>query len=134
MTARNLTAGAAAAAAWFDERGLDAPRAADWYAEIAVETNRADVWLEIDIYPSGWSLMFQYSTRVSSIRFTDTSFVQTRDDHNLLARAPSLERIGELLAQLEQEFNLTFHRSRAVVRSNLIRGTAIVRAWLLKTQ
>jgi hypothetical protein len=130
MSVNNQTAGAAAAARWFDERGLEAPRTSDWYVEIAIETGTPSVWFEIDIYPMEWGFVFTHGARVSSIRVANTPFVHHSDDHGLLARVPALERIGELLAELEQKFDLTFHRSRAVVRSNLIRGTAIVRAWL----
>ena len=134
MSASNQTVGGAAAARWFDDRGLDAPRACNWYVEIAVESGNPDIWFEIDIYPEEWGFVFQQGTRISSIRVGETPFVHGRDDHELLAHVPTLERIGQLLTQLESQFNLTFHWSRAVVRSNLIRGTAIVRAWLMTNQ
>lgn len=75
--------------------------------------------------------MFRRGHRVSSIRVTDVQFVHGLDDHHMLKDLPDLTKIDDLLALLERRYDVAFHRTRATVRSNLVRATAIVRPWLV---
>jgi len=125
------TIGAAASAAWAEQQGLDVSRTPHWYVEISVPTDSADTRFEINVYPEEWGVVFQRGNRVSSIRVTDIPFVHGLDDHRLLKDLPELAKIDDLLASLERRYDVAFHRTRATVRSNLIRATAIVRPWLV---
>lgn len=123
------TIGAAASAAWLEQLGLDASRAPQWYVEITIPTDDSDVRFKINIYPEEWGVMFRRGTRVSSIRVTDVPFIHGVDDDHLLPDLPALDRVGDLLANLERRFTLVFDLSRMRARSNFARATAIVRAW-----
>lgn len=125
------TAGAAASAAWCQERDLDVTDVSHWYVEIAIPTDIDDTRFEINIYPEEWGVVFRRGVRMSSIRVTDVPFIHGRDEHRLLAVLPALERIGELLSSLERQYDVAFHRERAAVHSNFARATMIVRRWLI---
>ncbi len=131
MNAIDQTTGAAASAAWLEARGLDTTRTPHWYVEITIESDSPDVRFELNIYPEEWGVVFRRGARVSSIRVTDVAFVHGLDEHGLLSQLLGLDRIGDLLVQLERRFGLTFLRTRATVRTNLVRATAVVRPWLL---
>jgi hypothetical protein len=129
MKLEDMTLGAAASTRWLAERRLDASEP-HWYVEIMVESDTPDVRFELNIYPEEWGFVFRRGWRVSSIRITDVAFVHGRDDNQLLAKTPALEQIGELLKDLEQNYGVSFSRTKAVVRSNLARAVAAVRPWL----
>lgn len=120
--------GAAEGEAWLEERGLTP--VPHWYLEIEVRTDDPQTSMTINIYPEEWGFVFRRGLRVSSIRITDVPFVHGADDDRLLAQTPSLETFGELLAKLEQRFDVTFHPLTALVHTNLIRAAAVVRPWL----
>jgi hypothetical protein len=130
MKLEDMTLGAAASNRWLADRRLEST-ASHWYVEITIDTDVLDVRFELNIYPEEWGFVFRYGRRVSSIRITDVAFVHGRDEHQLLSKTPPLERIGELLADLEQRYGVTFAHKSAIVKSNLIRATATIRPWLL---
>jgi hypothetical protein len=120
--------GAAESETWLDERGLvPVPH---WFVEIEVATDEPNVCIVVNIYPEEWGFVFRRGPHVSSIRITDVPFMHGADDDSLLPDVPRLERLDELLIKLERRFGVTFQRSAAVVHANLIRATAVVRAWL----
>ena len=90
-----------------------------------------DVYFELHIYPEEWGFVFRRGARVSSIRITDVPFVHGRDDHQLLSATPSLDRVREFLEHLEIRYGIAFVRTRAIVKSNLIRATSVIRPWLV---
>jgi hypothetical protein len=123
--------GASESARWLEERGLDTSRVTRWFVEITMETNDlAPSKFELNIYPEEWGFILRSGPRVSSLRVTDVPFVHGRDDHHLLDRVTSLDRIGELVARIESEQEIKFQRRDAVVRSNLVRASSVVRSWL----
>ena len=134
MNVMNQTAGAAASTAWLEERGLDAAHTPHWYIEITIDSDTVETCFELNIYPEEWGFVFRRGARVSSIRVTDIAFVHGRDDHQLLADTPSLANIGELLAWIERRYDVVLHRTRATVKSNLVRATAVVRPWLVSAR
>lgn len=123
--------GAIASAEWLDARGLDATKNPQWFVEIVIPTDTAETAFHLSIYPEEWGFVFRHATRVSSIRVTDIAFVHGRDEVGLLPHTPALARIGDLLAFLEQRYNIAFHRVRATVNANVPRATAAVRPWLV---
>lgn len=125
-----MTIGAAASATWLDQLGLDASRAPQWYCEIVIPTDRTDTRLELNIYPEEWGVIFRREQHLSSIRVTDVPFIHGVDDDHLLSDLPTLDRVVDLLAKLEQRFELDFRISRVTTHSNFARVTTLVRAWL----
>jgi hypothetical protein len=128
---KELTQGAAASAAWLEVHGLDAARAPHWYIEITIPTASADSRFDLNVYPEEWGFVFRRGPRISSVRVTDVPFVHGRDDHNLLDEVPPLAEIHQLLHKLEARHGMEFLRTRATVKSNLVRASAIVRAWFV---
>lgn len=122
--------GAAASAAWLEQRGLHAGRTPHWYVDIIIESESPDTRFEMNIYPEEWGYVFRRGPRMSSIRITDVPFVHGLDDHRLLSQTPPLDRIGDLLVALERKYDFAFHRESASVKSNLTRATGAVRSWL----
>lgn len=126
------TMGARASAAWLEDRGLDARNTPRWYVEVTLiaSDTASDVSFELNIYPEEWGYILRAGSRVSSIRVTDIAFVHGKDDHQLLSITPALANIGELITLIEMRKAVAFHRTQALVRSNLTRATSVVRAWL----
>jgi hypothetical protein len=126
------TLGARESAAWIENRGLDAVHTPNWYVEITLVAPdvTGDVQFELNIYPEEWGYVLRAGAHVSSIRITDVAFVHGRDDHKLLSHTPALAQIGELIALVETRRTVAFRRIQAEVRSNLVRATSVVRAWL----
>lgn len=122
------TPGALSSAAWLQERGLDATRTANWYVEITLLA--AGGRIELNIYPEEWGYIVRVAGKVSSIRATDVAFVHGRDEHQLLAHTPELNAFGTLLRRVEDHHATQFSRTSAVVHSNLVRASGIVRSWL----
>lgn len=122
------TPGALSSAAWLQERGLDASRTPNWYVEITLLSAGGRV--ELNIYPEEWGYIVRVDGRVSSIRSTDVRFVHGRDEHALLAHTPELSGFGVLLRLVEERHATAFSRTSAVVHSNLVRASGIVRSWL----
>lgn len=125
------TLGAAASASWLEARELDVRATPHWFVEIAIDSRTLDSRFELNIYPEEWGFAFRRGTRASSIRITDIAFVHGLDDFQLQPRTPALERIADLLRELEQRHEIAIDRANARVRSNLVRAKAVVRAWLL---
>jgi hypothetical protein len=126
------TLGSRASAAWLEQRGLDARQTPHWYVEITLAARHAsdEVAFALNIYPEEWGYVLRAGSRVSSIRVTDVVFVHGKDDHQLLPLTPELDHVGELIALIETRTLVAFRRSRAAVRSNLVRASSVVRAWL----
>jgi hypothetical protein len=127
----NRVIGAAASAAWISRHELDVSKEPHWYVEISLPADVVDTRLEINIYPEEWGVIFRRGNRVSSIRVTDIPFVHGNDDHRLLSEIPALDEIHALLRNLEGRYDFAFQPTKATVRSNLVRATAIVRPWLV---
>jgi hypothetical protein len=126
------TQGAAASAAWLDLQGLDAARTPHWYVEITIpSTSASDSRFELNIYPEEWGFVFRRGPRISSVRVTDVPFVHGRDDHKLVDEVPPLAEIHRLLDSLEARHGMELLRTKTTVKSNLVRASAIVRAWLV---
>jgi hypothetical protein len=126
---QSLTAGAEASRDWLLARGLtDVPLR--WYVELTLEAKASDTQFELNIYPEEWGFVFRRAARVSSIRVTDIPFVHGRDDYELIRRPTTLEAIHGLLRELEQRYAIELAYARAVVRTNIPRGSNIVRAWI----
>ncbi len=124
------TLGAQASAAWLEARGLASGRVPHWYVEVELRCEDPGTVVDINVYPEEWGYVVRHAGRVSSVRITDVPFVHGRDEHRLLGTTPTLDRIGELLGNLEIRFDVSFERARATVRSNLPRAIPIVRLWL----
>ena len=123
--------GAMASAAWLRERGLDPADSPHWYVEITLVAGDPPLaHVDLNIYPEEWGYVLRVANRVSSIRITDEPFVHGSDDHRMLATTPALANFGELIRDIESHRGLAFSRSGASIRTNLTRGTPIVRAWL----
>lgn len=128
MTRAVKILGAAESATWLAERGLvPVPH---WFVEIEIGSDEPDIGIVINIYPEEWGFVFRRGPHVSSIRITDVPFVHGADDDSLLAHTPRLEHLEQLLAGLEHRFGITFQRASVIVHANLIRASAVVRAWL----
>ena len=127
----STTIGAIASAAWVVRRGLNVSRVEHWYVEITIPSDHDDTRFEINIYPEEWGVVFRRGSRVSSIRVTDIAFVHGNDDHRLHALVRDLEGVDELLCVIEQRFEVTLFRMRAMVRSNLPGAARVVRPWLI---
>lgn len=126
------TLGARASAAWLEDLGLDTGRVPRWYVEVALAAvdEDDDLRFELNVYPEEWGYVLRAGTRVSAIRISDAPFIHGRDDHQLLPLTPGLSRIGDLIAVIETRRIVAFRRSQAMVRSNLVRATSVVRTWL----
>jgi hypothetical protein len=124
------TVGAAASDEWLRTRGLRTTEP-HWYVEITVPSDVEGTRLEINIYPEEWGFVVRHGSRVSAIRITDLPFAHSTDDLRLLAEVPTLENIGDLIDGLELRLDVSFHRMRPLVRSNIAKATAAVRSWML---
>jgi hypothetical protein len=129
MTPLRKTLGAAESATWLQRRGLTASKP-HWFVEIAIEADSPDTRFELNIYPEEWGFVLRRGSRVSSIRVTDVAFIHGQDDHDLLALTPSLDKVGNLLAEIQRRHGMIFRRTAATVRTNLVRATVAVRSWL----
>ncbi len=116
---------------WLDETGLDPRGERHWYVEITLDSDDPRTRFELNIYPEEWNFVFRSGKRVSSIRLTDQPYVHGCDDHQLLDSVPALAKVPTFLSALEQRFAITFVRHRAVVRSTFLRGSSIVKPWLV---
>src|SRR4051812_18178534 len=90
MAGIDRPAGALAAAAWLDARGLRCTPGVRWYVDVVLEAGpsagvagAADSRFHIAISATDWGFVFRHRGRVSSLRVTDVASVQDRDDHGL---------------------------------------------------
>jgi hypothetical protein len=133
-------AGALAATAWLAACGLRAPAATTWDVAIALDivnrpaspyaTSPADTRFHIAISTAEWGFYFCQRGRVSWIRVTDVPFVNERDDHGLLRQVPPLRDLGWLIQTLELRNSITFRRTLASVRTNLVDAEIGIRSWI----
>lgn len=136
-TPRALSAntGPIASAAWLVERGLY-PDDSRWHVEIALvpagaplAANRTTRF-DLEIYSEEWGFKLDHDGRVSWIRVTDVPFVHGRDEHQLLRRTPPLKRIGTLLAELEQRYEIRFDRRAPTIRTTIADAAPVVARWI----
>ena len=135
------TAGRLAAQAWARARALSAPTITPWHIEISLDVRDApasveldearDTRLRLEIYSEEWGVFFCHQGRASWIRVTDIAFVHGRDDFGLLELVPPLKDIHALVRTLERQHDVAFRREHALVRTNVPRAEAVVRAWIL---
>lgn len=136
-TPRGLSAntGPIASAAWLAERGLY-PDDSRWHVDIALVPGGAPAAadhatrFDLEIYAEEWGFKFDHDGRVSWIRVTDVPFVHGRDEHQLLRRTPPLKRIGTLLAELEQRYEIRFDRHAPTIRTTIADAAPIVASWV----
>lgn len=121
------TAGAEDAERWLHAREL--PRPPHWHVELVLPSSDA-TWFELSIYAEEWGFAFHHDGKSSWVRITDIAFVHGRDDFSLFGRTPALEAIGTLIAELEAEHAIAFHRDAATIRTNVPGAPEATRAWL----
>ena len=123
------TLGAEAADRWRVALGL--ARVPHWFAEITIPADH-DVSFDLHVYGEEWGFTFARGSRSSWIRVTDIAFVHGRDDHGLLPRTPDLLAIHLLLADLERDHGVAFHRDAASVRTNMPDAADVIREWVVQ--
>jgi len=134
----STTRGAQAAYSWVRERKLGSSK--PWFIEVALDVadrpvsvtynGDTDTRFHLNVYPEEWSVYFCHGSRASWIRVTDQPFIHGRDDHELLAHLPDLDKIGYFMLTLEQRYRVKFRREHALIRTNLVGGQKALRDWL----
>ncbi len=135
------TAGKLAAQAWARARALSAPTLTPWHVEISLDVHDGpathdvdltrDTRFRLEIYSEEWGVFFCHGGRASWIRVTDIAFVHGRDDFGLLDIVPPLKDVHALLRTIEHQHDIAFRRDHALIRTNVPRAEASVRAWVL---
>jgi hypothetical protein len=138
MPPLSTTEGARAAYAWLRERRLGSSK--PWFVEVALDVAErpvsvtyngdTDTRFHLNVYPEEWGVFFCHGSRASWVRVTDQPFIHGRDDHDLMALGPELDKVGYLLHTLEQRYRVRFVREHALIRTNLVGGTKALRDWL----
>jgi hypothetical protein len=130
-------AGALAAAAWLDARGLRCTPGVRWYVDVVLDAGpsagvagAADSRFHIAISATDWSFVFRHRGRVSSLRVTDVASVHDHDDHGLIRSVPPLRELGGLIRKLEQRNSIAFDRKGAAVLTGLPGAEPAIRAWI----
>jgi hypothetical protein len=133
------TVGARASHAWLDNLELEPVK--PWYVEIALDTSSrraSDVYrssssrFHLNVYPEEWGVFFCTGGKTSWVRVTDEPFVHGRDDFQLLADLPPLDRIETLVRDLEDRNDLRFRRDLAMIRTNITGAKNVLRKWLAR--
>lgn len=135
----STTGGMMAVAAWLSERGIHPSKS--WRIDVKLDSTQhtgmriyaesIDTRFQITIMPDEWSFYFNHEGRISRVRVTDIARADSRDDHNLTVATPALKRIGVLIRQLEQRFNVTLLRGGATIETTLPGTEPIIRAWVM---
>ena len=133
--------GKLAAQAWARARALSAPTLTPWHVEISLDVHDGpathdvdlsrDTRFRLEIYSEEWGVFFCHGGRASWIRVTDIAFVHGRDDFGLLDIVPPLKDVHALLRTIEHQHDIAFRRDHALIRTNVPRAEAAVRAWVL---
>jgi len=132
-------AGPAGPAAWLARLGLQ-PATPHWFAAVVLdvldapapmvfETTRASR-LHVRIEHHGWIFFFCHQGSSSEIEIGTVVKARVRDDFNLVRGMRPLERLDELVRDLEQSHSIAFKRDHAMVRSDIDSAEPIIRKWV----
>jgi hypothetical protein len=128
FVAAETSIGGQAATEWLYARGLCAI-VGGW--DVTIRLPADDATLHVAITSSEWGIELRRGAQASWIRFTDQAFVHERDDFALIQQVPaSLERLGELVRELEERHGIAFDRRRAEVETNIANAAPKLRRWL----
>ena len=124
LRSEGINTGALASAAWCVARNVF-PQAPRWSVDICLDNVSGadrdsppiDARFVLEIFSEEWGFRFLRGDATSWIRVTDIPFVHGRDDFELLRRTPRLENIGALVRALEAEHEMSFDRTRPLIRS-----------------
>ncbi len=131
-------AGSSDATRWLSARGLSPT--APWEVSISLDVVdqpasasfvESDTRFHIVLSPSEWGFYFSHQNRITWIRVVDVPAVHERDDFELLGSVPKLRDLGLLVHSLEDQHEIRFRRTLALVQSTIPMSDDKIRLWVV---